>query len=235
MPKPAAVLLGVILTGIAGLLATSLLVRTPRAFTLGVNNGLIAAEVPPGQVVCQGTILVPPDGEFERVRFSPGTYHQPGPRLEVRILDAASSRVLGRGALTGGYPDIAEAPSHSVRVGTVKAGRRIRVCIANRGGTKVAVFGQPGTASASTAASIGDQDLPNDLNLMFERKPRSLASLAPAIIARAALFRAGWVGGWTYVVLASIVLLCVPLLLLCALRSADLTLGDARGAARRSR
>jgi hypothetical protein len=219
MRRAVAVLLGTIAAGVVGLLIVTLVDRTPLAFTLGVTRGLVAAEVPPGEVACQGTIVVPQDGEFDRVRFSLGTYFKPGPPVEVQVLDAASGRVLARGALRGGYPDIGQAPTHAVGVGEVGARRRLRVCIANRGRAKVAIFGQLAVASASTSARLGDERLPNDLSLAFEREPRSLASLAPAILDRAALFRADWVGVWTYLLLAAAVLLAVPWLLIRALRS----------------
>ncbi len=57
--------------------------------------------------------------------------------------------------------------------------------------------------------------------LEFQRaEPRSLAGLLPAMFDRAALFRAEWVGAWTYWVLALLCVFAVPLLLVRALRSA---------------
>jgi len=43
----------------------------------------------------------------------------------------------------------------------------------------------------------------------------------PAIADRAALFRAAWVGPWTYLVLALLVLVAVPVLLVRAVATAE--------------
>ena len=48
-----------------------------------------------------------------------------------------------------------------------------------------------------------------------------LASLIPAMLDRAALFRAQIVDAWTYVLLALLVVLAVPALLAGALRAAE--------------
>jgi hypothetical protein len=66
-------------------------------------------------------------------------------------------------------------------------------------------------------ALLGGRRLLDDLDLAFERGPRTLLSQAPAIAQRAALFRAGWVGTWTYAVLALLLVLAVPALLAAAL------------------
>jgi hypothetical protein len=84
----------------------------------------------------------------------------------------------------------------------------------------VAVFGNAGIASRPTTAAVAGKPVDADLNVAFERDPRSLLSLAPAIAERAALFRAGWVGLWTYALLAALMLLAVPALLVRALRDA---------------
>jgi hypothetical protein len=189
------------------------------AFTLGVSNGGAVAPLRPGQQACQGVIVVPEEGTFDRVRFSVGTFFRPGPPLAVTVKED-QGRVLGRGRLPGGYADIARTSSQTVRVGEVGVGRRVTVCIANEGTRNVAVYGNAGIASRTTSATVAGKSVDADLNLAFETKPRSIASLWPAIADRAALFRAQLVGPWTYALLAALVLLAVPALLARALVAA---------------
>jgi hypothetical protein len=203
------------------LLAWALLADTPRAFTLGVTNGLVAAELQPGQQACQAPIAVPEDGGFDRVKFSLGTYKRPGPAMDVTVLPAAGGASLRNGRLPAGYPDVDRAPSHSVSVGHVAAGRRIQVCLTNRGPNKVAVYGNADPANRTSTATRDGKPLHTDLNFAFERKERSLAALAPAMVDRAALFRAEWVGPWTYVLLLLVVVAAVPALLVRSLRAAE--------------
>lgn len=228
MPKR--LLLGVCVLVAVALLAGAALGDTPRAFTLGVTNGVVAAELRPGQQACQAPISVPADGEFDRVKLSLGTYHRPGPAVDVDVLATGSGAPLGHGRLAAGYPDIAEAPSHAIGVGRVAAEQEISVCVTNRGPGKVAVYGNADAAHRPSTATSGGKPLKTDLNLAFERKPRSLAALAPAVVDRAALFRAGWVGPWTYVLLMGVALLAVPALLLRALRAVETAPGPARAA-----
>jgi hypothetical protein len=53
------------------------------------------------------------------------------------------------------------------------------------------------------------------------REPRSFAALVPAILDRAALFRAPGIGAWTYWLLGALVGLAVPALLVLALGAAE--------------
>lgn len=203
------------------LLGAALLGDTPRAFTLGVTNGAVAADLRPGKVVCQSPIAVPPDGEFDRVKLSLGTHRRPGPAIDVAVIPAAGGAPLGRGRLAAGYPDVDRAPSHTIAVGEVDAGQRVAVCVANHGSRKVAVYGNADAANRTSTATLDGKPLKTDLNLAFEREPRSLATLAPAIADRASLFRAAWVGPWTYVLLLAVAVLAVPVLLVRALRTAE--------------
>ena len=100
-------------------------------------------------------------------------------------------------------------------------GRRISVCLANQGARRVAVYGNAGIASRTTTATVAGRPVDADMNLAFETKARSIASLWPAMAARAALFRPRWVGAWTYALLAALVLAAVPALLARALVTAE--------------
>jgi len=203
--------------GLLVVLLAAVLIRPSLAFTLGVTNDGVAVAVPPGHSVCQRPIAVPPHGSFDRVRFSLGTYFRPGPPIRLRVLDDTGGQVLGSALLRGGYPDIARAPVHTLRVGEIDTGRPLRVCLANEGDRPVAVYGAVGAAHAPSSAYLDGRLRRNDLNLAFERAPRSLLSALPVMAERASLFRPGWVGPWTYGVALALVAIAVPALLALSL------------------
>jgi hypothetical protein len=201
-------------------LVGSALLRSDRlAFTLGVTNGGPVAVVQPGKQACQGVIDVPQHAAFDSVKLSLGTYKQPGPPVSVTVAEPGGAQ-LASGRLAGGYPDLAQAPSHSIHVGKVGENRPIVVCVRNDGTRKVAVYGNAAIASPTTATVAG-KPLNADLNLAFETEPRSLLSVWPAMADRAALFRARFAGAWTYALLAALVLLAVPALLVRGLAAAE--------------
>jgi hypothetical protein len=202
-------------------LALTAAVRGNRlAFTLGVASAGPAAMLEAHDRACQRGIVVPPDGGFDSVRLMLGTDFRLGPPVTVTVHDAAGGAAIARGRLPGGYPDIARAPSHGIRVGDVAEGRRITVCVENEGPNKVAVYGNAGAASGTTSATVRGEAVDTDLNLVFETRERSMLSLLPALAERAELFKAGWVGPWTFALLAGLVLVAVPALLVRAVAAA---------------
>jgi hypothetical protein len=216
------VLLAACAAGIGLLAAVAVTDRNTLAFTLGVINARVAADLRPGQEACQAPVAVPDDdAAFDRVVFSLGTHRRPGPALEVVVSSLEGGRVLGRGQLAAGYPDVDRRPRHAVPVGRVASLEPLRVCLRNAGDRRVAVFGAADFVSPSSAATLDGERLDTDLNLAFEREARSAASLVPAMLERATLFRAGFVGMWTYVLLALVVLAGVPWLLFRALTAAE--------------
>jgi hypothetical protein len=179
----------------------------------------VASLAPHGEA-CQGP-LSPPAEAFDRVVISLGTYGKPGQPVEVSVRDAASRRVLSSGRLAGGYPDIAEAPEHSVPVRSLTPRSAIEVCVRNAGTGKVAVYGSTGLAHRTSTAEIDGKPAPSDLAVRVERgKPRSLLARLPDAFSHAAQFKPGWVGSWTFWALTALVLLAVPLLLARALAGA---------------
>jgi hypothetical protein len=213
------VALGVVVVGVLGLALTAVLRETPRAFTLGVPASAPVAPLSPRQTVCQRPIDVAAGAAFDAVDARVGTYGRAGSRLLVTVRDM-SGRVIARGRVGGGYPDIARQPVHRVRLDHSVSEPRISVCVWNAGPRRVALYGNNDLAARSSSAFRDGRPLRADITLDFERTPRSLAALVPRMLDRAALFRFPWLGAWAYVVLIVLVVGGGTWLLVRALASA---------------
>jgi hypothetical protein len=205
--------------GVALLALLAVTHRTSLAFTLGVVRAAPVVTLGHDQSVCQRPIDVPDGGRFDRVALSVGTFQRAGAPLELTVSDERG-RPVARGALPGGYPDIAQAPVHRVRLDRSVGAQRIVVCVGNQGGERVALYGNSDAAARSSSAFKDGRAIKVDLSLEFERGSRSVASELPQLLDRAALFRAPWLGAWAYWILAVALVLGAPYLLLRALRAA---------------
>jgi len=223
MRRAVATLAGLIVVGVLALIVAGLTGQTRDGFTLGVTSGAIAAELKPGDVVCQAPVRIPDSAsDFSRIQLALGTYRKPGPALELTVTPIGSTTPIAQARIAPGYPDLDITPTRVVPVGPVDTRSPLRICIRNRGTRRVAVMGNGGAASRTTSATLDGKSIDTDLNLSFQRASgRSLLSLVPAMFRRASLFRAGWVGAWTYVLAALALALAVPALLLAALRSTE--------------
>jgi hypothetical protein len=213
------IVLGAVVAGVVVLALLAVSQRTSLAFTLGVIRSTPVVALDHGQRACQRPIDVPADTAFDRVALSVGTYRRPGSPLEVSVQDEGG-RVVGRGQLAGGYPDIGRAPVHHVRLDRSVDAARITVCVSNQGTQRVAIYGNADAAARSSTAFKDGRPIKADLSLDFERGSRSVASEVPQLFARMALFRAPWLGAWAYWILAVALVGGAPWLLLRALRSA---------------
>jgi hypothetical protein len=218
----------------AGVVVLALLAvthRTNLAFTLGVIRAAPVVSLAHDQSACQRPIDVPGGGRFDRVALSVGTFQRAGSPLEVTIR-GGQGRLVGRGVLPGGYPDIAQAPVHQVRLGRSVGPQRVVVCVRNQGDRRIALYGNADAAARSSTAFKDGRPIKADLSLEFERGSRSLASELPRLLDRAALFRAPWLGAWTYWILAVALLLGAPWLLVRALRTAAISSEPGAGSPR---
>lgn len=189
----------------------------PLAFDLGVHTSIVAVALDPGREQCEVGVHVPVG--FSAARLTLGTYGRPGPPLAVVVRDTFTRRPLARGGLPAGSADGAAA---AVRVTpAVARGRLVDVCVRNAGPGRVALYGgPPRDAQLSAIGSPAGRPGPRaDIALDFLRaKPRSALSLVPDVFERAAVFRPGFVGSWTFWLLLVAVALGLPLLLAAALR-----------------
>ena len=192
-----------------------------HAFTIGVPSGGPVVPLKEGDEVCQGIIDVPEGGAFDVVRVRVGTYFRKGPAFAVTV-ESPEGRRLASGAVAAGFPDITQQPFHDVKVGRVDDGQPVRVCVANRGPRRMALYGNGGLASRATSASLGGTSLDVDVDLVFRRsEASSSASLVPVMFERASQFRPAVVDVWTYWLLLGALLLGAPALLAWAIGRAE--------------
>ena len=213
--RPELVLWASLALAVVVLVVVGLATVRDDAFTLGVTPGVVAAVLYPGDRACQELIDVPED--FSEVELQLGTFRRAGAPLEISVHDrAGAGPVLGRGRLPGGYPDVSR---QRVAVGEVAAGQRVAVCAESVGGPKVAIYGNAGAAAPDSPLRLRGRRVNRDLTLVFyEADGRSLIAEVPAMFDRASLFRSGWIGPWTYWLLALAAVTLVPFALGRALR-----------------
>ena len=178
---------------------------TRLAGTNGVPNLQWAVDLKPGQTACQTTVLLSKGSAGARVFV--GTFGRLGPRLLVTVAKP-SGEILRRGTLSPGYADARWQVVPFSPIETSSRGDTL--CISSAGG-RIALAGvrDPNVDNRSLLLVSGKQQ-PADLSLQLVRSGRqSLLGLVPTIFHRAALFRPGWVGPWTYYLLFVLLLLTV--------------------------
>jgi hypothetical protein len=213
LPRRAVAAFAVVLAlGVAFLVWRAASTDSTVAFRVGPGPTPVATIVPPRAEVCQTPIEVLAD--TRAVELWVRTSH-PGAPLAVMVRDLRG-RPLGRDRVTvgPGHPAPVQASFARIREGT-----SIALCVRNLGAAPVAASGGQQEPDAGTL--MAGQRRGSDLTLVFLReRPRSDLGLVPTMFRRAALFRFGWVGAWTFWVLAALVLLVVPALCAFALARA---------------
>ena len=189
------------------------------AFTLGVTPGGTVANPGPGVEACQDGIDVPQGGGFNAVTVPLDTFGRPAPQLEVTVRHAGARGVLARGTFPGGSTGAGGVTTIRV-IPAVPDRTRIAVCLRNAGSARVGIRGNADIAAPSSALFQGGKPVGADAALTFVRAPRSVLSSFGVSADHAALFKAGWVGPWTFWLLAALVALGVPALLAYALARA---------------
>ena len=202
---------GAAATGVLlAVLATALLV--PREYFTGTNSirvRSIVHELQPGSTLCIPDVHVPAGTGRVEIAVAPGVAI---PALEVEFLQGGGPRIMGRSTALAPGPgavpvSIGEQPEPLIG----------QLCATPKGAPLV-VGGMLGLQSDMRAPTVDGRRLDARVGLWFrppagERK--SLAALLPDAFERAAVFRPGWVGPWTYWLLF---LAGVPLLLYAVLR-----------------
>lgn len=202
--------------------------KTDLAFTLGVFPGGPVTTLAPGQTACQRPIDVPRGGGFDAVTVPLGTFRQAGPAVGVTVIALPGRAPLAHGTLAAGYPDIGARSLERIAVSpAVPENTRIAVCLRNAGTSRVAIYGNADVATSASSLYKDGRPAGADAALSFSRESRSVLSLFGLSADRASLFKAGWVGPWTFWLLAALVAVGVPALLAFALARAGRADDDA--------
>jgi hypothetical protein len=189
------------------------------AFRIGALPRGPAAVLGPGSSVCQTPIDVQED--TDAVTVPVGTSGRPGAPLTVSVHDPRG-RVLTQGTVRAGYAD---GSTQTARFRRIRAGETVSLCIRNDGREPVYPLGED--VVVDTGIVQDGRKSTMDVTLTFLRpRRRSALDLVPSMFRHAAVFRFGWVGAWTYWVLAALALIAVPVLCAYALARAAREDGD---------
>lgn len=209
-------LLAVVAVALVALLLTAARHEHEVAVPLGVPSFGVAARIEPGHVACQGPIDL--TSHVQGVTLPVATDGQPGPRLALAVRSLPGRSVLAQAEVAPGYADGSE---QRAMFATVREGQTVEVCVRNQGGTPAFVYGHE-EALTTSAASVDGRILTADMNIdLLRAPPRSTLELVPVMFERAAVFRPGWVGAWTFWLLAVALIVLVPFLLARALAAAE--------------
>ena len=190
----------------------------PRDFYTGTNSvGVysVVASLQPDQTLCVPDLALPAGtGRVQLALFA----HRPSLTAKIRIIArgrSTASRVVGfpgSGFLAYPSASIPKTPSSPEAVPAT-------VCVTPLDGP-VDVGGMIGLQSNQVPAKLNGTPWPNRVSVWFQPpqgERRSLLSSAARIFTRAALFRPGIVGAWTYPVLLFAVLPLIWVASLCLL------------------
>ncbi|HET6448699.1 MAG TPA: hypothetical protein VFG31_06270 [Conexibacter sp.] len=220
--------LALVLVAAAGTAALALVGASERrtlAFTLGVSPTAVAMTLAPGQEACQQPLLVEASFDVVELRLAAGGAPSPPLAVDVRAPEGGAPIAHGTLMAQDAPASVAAAATGMparVSVGHVGDGRTVAICVRNRGAAPVGLFGGPDVAARGSGGQLDGQPTGTDLALVLRTThPRSTIALLPDVLARAALFRAGWIGAWLYWALLAAVLVVVPALLVVALRAAS--------------
>jgi hypothetical protein len=196
----------------------------PRFYYTGTNSvedGAAVLEARPGERVCVPALHLPAGTALVRLQvYSPGAQR---PALHLSL------RVAGHQTIDSTLPPLAVAPERATNADFAIAqtsarppSRGVRLCLSSDG--LVHVGGTPLSKPGVDAPTLGGMRVAARVAVWYEPRAgrrSSYVARAGSIFDRAALFRPGAVGAWTYPVLLFVVL---PALALLALRCLALAL-----------
>jgi hypothetical protein len=196
----------------------------PRAVYTGTNSVLTRApaiDVPSGKTLCIPNLAIPAGtGRIELEFLGPA----PRPRIDARLRTASAvQRTSTPGSPVAGKFDLtfARRPESPEAIEGI-------LCLTPRGSN--AFFGGvPGLQGDQTPVTLAGQEVPTRVALWYKPpagETTTLLAMLPELARRAALFRPGWVGPWTYWMLLCLV---TPAVGYAALRLLARAAADQRG------
>ncbi len=197
----------------------------PRDYYTGSNSvgGRSAvADVGPGSELCIGGLLVPA-GTAQIQIATATTVPIPALRAELQPVGAAPATLTSKPQPVGTGKVTLRIPGPPAR-----ADAAARLCVSPQEG-KLLIGGMAGLQGDQRAPTLDGHPLDARIAVWYRPEPgatRTLLEALPDIARRAALFRPGWVGPWTYWLLLFAV---TPLLIYAALRLVALAAAGLRG------
>jgi len=216
--------------GVSGLILAGATDQRSTAFALDVTKGGAVVPLDRGQKACQGPIAV--TAAFAGVEIWVAPVPPPGVNVRVSAYDAADGKVLASGA--GSVRSVAPSTPSFRLAHTVGSGAPVYICLTNRGPQQLGMLGAPPHVG-SGLLTVDGRPTGSPLALamvLLDAHPSSLLSSLPRSFRRAALFRPGWVGAWTFWLLLALVLAAFPL---AAVAAGLATRADRDGDGRRGR
>ncbi len=209
-------MLAVVAVAVAAIVIAAARDDRDLAFTPGIPEFEVVANLDLGEEACRRA--EPAAEEFAAARFLVGTYNRPGKPVRVTVRDPDTRRAIASGRVPAGF---ANGSRLTVPLRpAVPRGRPFAFCIENAGAQRLALFGAPPPTGAPTPSRVANEAR-GEVAVEYLRGGESSAlAQVPEIFRRAALFRPGWVGSWTFWVLLALVLLAAPMLLARAVADA---------------
>jgi hypothetical protein len=208
---------GVVVAGLlAFLVAASVILSHSSERLSGTNltpNGAYIEGLSSGQEACQGEELLPAD--TAALRMAIGTYGKPGPALTVAFT-GPGGKLLTTGALKQGWHEgVVRIPVRNVSGTTAET----RFCLRNSGEGPIALSGDspdPGFQLQVAGKTIENQRLRIDY---MRPGSESWIELAPTIVHRFGVAKAGWVRRWAWLAAVALMLVAVALALRTVLKA----------------
>jgi hypothetical protein len=174
--------------------------RAPYAGTNSVAPKYNLAGPTRGHRLCVKGLTLP--GAANGIRFRVAAAGTAPVRVTLR-LDAGGTKLVSTGSAAGG------GGLGLLDFGFPARGRDVSAtaCLTTNG-TVVAMSGQPSPGTGTGAAFIGGKPVGVPSIWFLRKPPKRLLSALSAGAHRASLFRAGFVGSFTYLVLAILIVLC---------------------------
>ena len=188
--------------GFAGLLLAAGTDERWTAFSADVRALTGVATLLRSQMACQTP--VESAAAFGGVRVWVSRSAPPGPALEISVRNAATGALLAIGRIAPSYAS--PTTGTAVLSTTLPADRRLSVCVRSEGPNAVTLLGDTPSPGSGTLTVVGKPAHTAMALLFLRRSPKSLLSSLPTVFQRAALFRPGWVGPWTFWLLAGALL-----------------------------
>jgi hypothetical protein len=184
--------------GIGALLVAAANDQRTTAFSLDVPNLSQVAQLFPGVRACQGPFAAQATFQGVRAWISPAG----APQVLVSVYDRqgkslAVGRIRTEPGVAGPYSWRLNAP--------VPAGTQVSACLRNLGPGPVGLSGWTASASAGSLRVGSKTTASAAAMVLLGPHPTTLLADISMLFARAALFKASWVGAWTFWALCALI------------------------------